>query len=57
MAHRPWVLTFPWRRRLAQDGASFGVLTRIFVDSVERFYEERLDPLAGAAEAVPFAQA
>ncbi|WP_437328274.1 transposase zinc-binding domain-containing protein [Sorangium sp. So ce381] len=43
VAHRPWVLTFPfpWRRRLAQDGASFGVLTRIFVESVERFYEER----------------
>ncbi|WP_437678979.1 transposase [Sorangium sp. So ce131] len=43
MAHRPWVLTFPfpWRRRLAQDGALFGVLTRIFVESVERFYEER----------------
>ncbi|MGK3966783.1 transposase [Sorangium sp. So ce118] len=30
-----------WRRRLAQDGALFGVLTRIFVESVERFYEER----------------
>ncbi|XXZ55963.1 transposase zinc-binding domain-containing protein [Sorangium sp. So ce341] len=43
VAHRPWVLTFPfpWRRRLAQDGALFGVLTRIFVESVERFYEER----------------
>ncbi|WP_437507834.1 hypothetical protein [Sorangium sp. So ce1099] len=39
----PWVLTFPfpWRRRLAQDGALFGVLTRLFVESVERFYEER----------------
>ncbi len=35
------MLTFPWRRRLAQDGALFGVLTRIFVESVERFYEER----------------
>ncbi|WP_437276435.1 hypothetical protein WME90_35040 [Sorangium sp. So ce375] len=36
-------MTFPfsWRRRLAQDGASFGVLTRIFVESVERFYETR----------------
>ncbi|WP_437561447.1 transposase [Sorangium sp. So ce542] len=32
---------FPWRRRLAQDGALFGVLTRLFVESVERFYEER----------------
>ncbi|WP_437307982.1 hypothetical protein [Sorangium sp. So ce388] len=43
VAHRPWVLTFPfpWRRRLAEDGASFGVLTRLFVESVERFYEER----------------
>ncbi|WP_437306089.1 hypothetical protein [Sorangium sp. So ce388] len=43
VAHRPWVLTFPfpWRRRLAQDGALFGVLTRIFVESVERFHEER----------------
>ncbi|WP_437779937.1 transposase zinc-binding domain-containing protein [Sorangium sp. So ce1097] len=43
VAHRPWVLTFPfpWRRRLAQDGVLFGVLTRIFVESVERFYEER----------------
>ncbi|WP_437301060.1 hypothetical protein [Sorangium sp. So ce426] len=43
VAHRPWVLTFPfpWRRRLAQDGALFGVLTRIFVESVERFYEKR----------------
>ncbi|WP_437611728.1 transposase [Sorangium sp. So ce834] len=37
------MLAFPfsWRRRLAQDGASFGVLTRIFVESVERFYETR----------------
>ncbi|XYH99454.1 hypothetical protein ACMHYB_06715 [Sorangium sp. So ce1128] len=43
VALRQWVLTFPfpWRRRLAQDGALFGVLTRIFVESVERFYEER----------------
>ncbi|XXT21072.1 transposase zinc-binding domain-containing protein [Sorangium sp. So ce429] len=43
VAHRPWVLTFPlpWRRRLAQDGVLFGVLTRLFVESVERFYEER----------------
>ncbi|WP_199694462.1 transposase zinc-binding domain-containing protein, partial [Sorangium cellulosum] len=43
VAHRPWGVTspFPWRRRLAQDGALFGVLTRIFVESVERFYEER----------------
>ncbi|WP_437968663.1 transposase [Sorangium sp. So ce260] len=43
VALRQWVLTFPfpWRRRLAQDGALFGVLTRLFVESVERFYEER----------------
>ncbi|XXZ18206.1 transposase [Sorangium sp. So ce307] len=43
VAHRPWVLTFPfpWRCRLAQGGALFGVLTRLFVESVERFYEER----------------
>ncbi|XYH94990.1 transposase [Sorangium sp. So ce1128] len=32
---------FPWRRRLAQDGALFGALTRIFVESVERFYSGR----------------
>jgi Transposase zinc-binding domain len=34
VAHRPWVLTFPfpWRRRLAQDGASFGVLYLRFVE-------------------------
>jgi hypothetical protein len=25
---------FPWRRRLAQDGALLGALTRIFVESV-----------------------
>lgn len=33
---RQWVLTFPfpWRRRLAQDGALFGQLTRIFVETV-----------------------
>jgi Putative transposase/Transposase zinc-binding domain len=43
VALRQWVLTFPfpWRRRLAQDGALFSVLTRIFVESVERFYEQR----------------
>ncbi|XXZ19844.1 transposase zinc-binding domain-containing protein [Sorangium sp. So ce307] len=43
VALRQWVLTFPftWRRRLAQDGALFGVLTRLFVESVERFYEKR----------------
>jgi len=37
---RQWVLTFPfpWRRRLAQDGALFADLTRIFVDTVQAFY-------------------
>ncbi len=40
---RQWVLTFPflWRRRLAQDGALFGKLTRIFVETVQTFYVER----------------
>ena len=40
---RQWVLTFPfpWRRRLAQDGALFGKLTRIFVETVQTFYAER----------------
>jgi hypothetical protein len=43
VALRQWVLTFPfpWRRRLAQDGALFGALTRILVESVERLYQER----------------
>jgi hypothetical protein len=43
VALRQWVLTFPfpWRRRLAQDGALLGALTRIFVGTVERFYGER----------------
>jgi hypothetical protein len=43
VALRQWVLTFPfsWRRRLAQDGALFGALTRIFVATVERFYAAR----------------
>jgi len=33
---RQWVLTFPfsWRRRLAQDGARLGRLTRIVVETV-----------------------
>jgi hypothetical protein len=40
---RQWVLTFPfpWRRRLAQDGALLGNLTRIFVETVHAFYTER----------------
>lgn len=39
VALRQWVLTFPfaWRRRLAQDGALFGALTRIFVETVHTF--------------------
>ena len=37
---RQWVLTFPfsWRRRLAQDGALLGRLTRIAVETVLAFY-------------------
>ncbi len=38
---RQWVLTFPWRRRLAQDGALLGRLTRIAVETVLRFYAAR----------------
>ena len=40
---RQWVLTFPfsWRRRLAQDGALLGRLTRIFAQTVHAFYAER----------------
>jgi hypothetical protein len=40
---RQWVMTFPfsWRSRLAHDGKLFGALTRIFVDTVHRFYAER----------------
>ncbi len=40
---RQWVLTFPfaWRRRLAQDGELLGTLSRIFVETVHRFYAER----------------
>ena len=53
---RQWVLTFPfqWRRRLAQDGALLGALTRIFVESVHAFYAERGAPggKTGAVTAV-----
>ncbi len=35
---------FPWRRRLAQDGALLGRLTRIFVDTVQGFYARRAAP-------------
>ena len=40
---RQWVLTFPfsWRRRLAQDGALLGRLTRLFVETVQTFYSRR----------------
>ncbi len=40
---RQWVLTFPfaWRRRLAQDGELLGTLSRMFVETVHRFYAER----------------
>lgn len=43
VALRQWVLTFPfpWRRRLAQDGARLSVLTRLFVESVQSFYAKR----------------
>lgn len=39
-ALRQWVLTFPfsWRRRLAQDGALLGRLTRIFEEAVQTSY-------------------
>jgi hypothetical protein len=40
---RQWVLTFPllWRRRLAQDGALLGRLTRIVVETMLRFFAAR----------------
>ena len=31
----------PWRRRLAQDGVLLGKLTRIFVETMHRFYAAR----------------
>src|SRR5271170_695809 len=42
-ALRQWVLTFPfpWRRRLAHDGALLSALSRIFAESVHAFYVER----------------
>ena len=44
VALRQWVLTvpFPWRKRLAYDGALLGAVTRIFVSTVLGFYRERL---------------
>ena len=50
---RQWVLTvpFPWRKRLAYDGALLGAVTRIFVSTVLRFYSEHTERVAkeGAA--------
>ncbi len=42
---RQWVLTFPfpWRRRLSQDGALLGKLTRIFLETVQTFYAQRAE--------------
>jgi hypothetical protein len=52
---RQWVLTFPfaWRRRLAHDGALLGAVTRIFVTTVQRFYERRATGRAAPARASP----
>jgi hypothetical protein len=46
---RQWVLTFPfsWRRRLAQDGALLGRLTRIAVETVLVFYAARAEKEGG----------
>jgi putative transposase len=33
---------FPWRKRLAYDGALLGVVARIFVSTVLGFYAERV---------------
>ena len=43
VALRQWVFTFPfpWRRRLAQDGALLSMLSRICVDAVHTLYAER----------------
>ena len=49
---RQWVLTFPfpWRRRLAQDGALLGSLTRLCEETVHGFYALRAakDGIGGA---------
>jgi hypothetical protein len=44
VALRQWVFTFPfpWRKRLAYDGALLGAVTRIAVSTVLGFYRERL---------------
>jgi hypothetical protein len=46
---RQWVLTFPfsWRRRLAQDGALLGRLTRIAVETLLAFYADRAGEESG----------
>ena len=48
---RQWVLTFPfpWRRRLAQDGALLGNLTRIFVETVLRSWSLSMAPSTSRA--------
>ena len=58
-ALRQWVLSFPfsWRRRLAQDGALLGRLTRMVVETVLAFYAARagdggLGAKSGAVTAV-----
>ena len=55
VALRQWVLTFPfpWRGRLAYDGELLGALTRIFVESVERFYTSRPADARGAGKELP----
>jgi Putative transposase/Transposase zinc-binding domain len=55
---RQWVLTFPfaWRRRLAQDGALFGRLTRIFVETVQALYARRAGQRGAKTGAVSAAQ-
>ena len=35
------MLTFPWRKRLAQDGELLGHLSRIFVSTVAAFYRRK----------------
>jgi len=44
VALRQWQLTvpFPWRKRVAYDGALLGAVTRICVSTVLGFYRERL---------------
>jgi len=52
VALRQWVFTFPfpWRKRLAYDGALLGAVTRITVSTVLGFYRTRLrkEGVAGA---------